>query len=340
MTSSSLHSVSVLMPVRDAQETLGHAIESIVRQTFCDWELVVVDDGSRDASPEIAQSWAERDSRIRALRLPPRGIVSSLNHAISVARGTFLARMDADDSSHPTRLARQIESLEAHPEIGVVSCLVQFGGDAEAARGYAAHVAWLNDLCTPDAIALSRFIESPLAHPSVVFRRSLVEAHGAYRQGDFPEDYELWLRWMDAGVRFAKVGEKLLTWNDAATRLSRTDPRYAVEAFYRVKCNYLGRWLTKNVTSDRPVWLWGAGRVTRKRFRTLEHTWKKFQGFVDIDPKKIGRTLEGRNFVAPSGIPPEAFVLVAVSSRGARDRIRAVLHSQGREEKTDFLCAA
>ena len=104
-------------------------------------------------------------------------------------------------------------------------------------------MAWTNGLLTHEEIALARFVESPLAHPSVMFRRSLVERWGGYAEGAFPEDYELWLRWLDAGVRMEKLADPLLIWNDSPTRLSRRDPRYAAEAFYRVKARYLARWL-------------------------------------------------------------------------------------------------
>src|SRR6185436_16591977 len=104
--------------------------------------------------------------------------------------------------------------------IGLVGCLVEFGGDRSASEGYALHVDWINALTTPDEIALNRFVESPLAHPSVMFRRELVEKHGGYRAGDFPEDYELWLRWMEAGARMGKVPRVLLTWQDGPGRLS------------------------------------------------------------------------------------------------------------------------
>src|SRR5204862_7714986 len=165
------------------------------------------------------------------------------------------------------RLLRQWEFFDRHRQLGVVSCRGRHGGDKTAQAGYAAYVAWINSLLTPEDIALRRFVESPLAHPSGMFRRVLLQEYGGYASGDFPEDYELWLRWMDAGVQFGKVDAELLLWNDTPTRLSRTDQRYRPEAFYRIKCVYLARWLERQVEpSRREIWLWGAGRITRQRF--------------------------------------------------------------------------
>ncbi len=196
-------SVSVLLPVRNGMPALARAVASVRLQTWSDWELIAVDDGSTDGSREWLRAAAQADPRIRPLEQPARGLVAALHAGCKVARGRFIARMDADDECHPERLAAQAELLEQSPQTGLASCLVGFGGDREANAGYALHVDWLNSLVSPEQIALNRFVESPLAHPSVMFRRELLERHGGYRDGDFPEDYELWLRWLDAGVRMA-----------------------------------------------------------------------------------------------------------------------------------------
>lgn len=337
---SGLPQVSVVLPVRNGGAKLITAIRSIQNQSFSDWELIVADDGSTDGSRKVTRQFAERDSRVRPLNLPAQGLVPTLTAALELCRGTFIARMDADDVSHPKRLERQRAVIIEDTSLGLISCLVVFGGSRQGSRGYAEHVDWLNRTRTSKEIANSRFVESPVAHPSVFFRRELLSRLGGYREGDFPEDYELWLRWLDAGVRFSKVAEPLLLWNDAPDRLSRIDDRYSPEAFYRVKCLYLSRWLERHIPRERPIWLWGAGRTTRKRFAALERERGGFDGFVDVDPDKTGLRLDGRPVVAPDDIPEGAFLIAAVGSRGARGEIRNFLRRTGREEGRDFLCAA
>jgi len=202
------------------------------------------------------------------------------------------------------------------------------------------HTAWSLDELPP--VALPDLPPGdPCGRPGDDFNdrgdvRELLERHGGYIDSAEPEDYELWLRWLDAGVRFAKVPRELLTWHDPPARLSRTHPRYAVEAFYACKCRYLARAMPR----DRPVWLWGAGRITRQRFAAFERAGGHFAGFIDIDPKKTGRAIGGRPVVAPDAIPADAFVIVGVGTRGARELIRAALVAQGRGEGVDFLVAA
>ena len=333
--------VSIVMPVRDAAGALTAVLESIRCQTFPDWELVAVDDGSKDHTSTILES-ATCDARIHLLSQARLGIVEALQRGYAAARGEFIARMDADDWMAPERLSRQLEFLEGHPQIGVVSCRVQHGGDQTAQAGYAAHVAWLNSLVSPNDIALRRFVESPVAHPSVMFRHDLLQQQGGYALGDFPEDYELWLRWMDAGVQFGKVDALLLTWNDLPTRLSRTDWRYGMDALYRIKCAYLARWLRRQVEPAREIWLWGAGRITRQRFRALEREGVSISGFVDVDAKKLGRLRDSRSVVSPDNLPSKdrAFILAGVSLRGAREFIAGQLDSRRWAEGRDYLLVA
>lgn len=331
--------ISIVMPVRDAADTLRGAMESILGQTWRDWELVAVNDGSVDATPDILTGYARRDSRVRLVSTAPRGIARALQAGCAAAAGDWIARMDGDDWMAPGRLRRQMDHARENPELGLVSGLVRYGGDAP---GYGVHVDWVNSLLSHDQMALRRFVESPVAHPSVMFRRRLLESHGGYRDGDFPEDYELWLRWMEGGVRFGKVPEEILVWNDPPGRLSRTDPRYDVGRFYETKCGHLARWLRENVDPGRALWLWGAGRVTRRRFDPLERLGVRFEGFIDVDPKKANRHRDGRRVVMAGALPDRerSFVVVGVGSRGARERIMDHLAASGRVEGLDFLLAA
>lgn len=333
--------VSVVMPARNAGATVARAVASIQGQTFRDWELVALDDGSKDATRFILIEMAQLDPRIRVLRTKA-GIAGALNAGVAAAAGEFVARMDADDECASDRLEKQVAFLQAHPDVGVVGSRVAFGGDRAAAEGYALHVDWVNSLLTPEEIHLNRFVESPFAHPSVMFRRALVHEHGVYRDGDFPEDYELWLRWMDAGVQMAKLPESLVIWNDPPDRASRTDPRYSPEAFYRLKAFWLAEWLKREVEAPREVWVWGAGRPTRQRAAHLTGHGVRIAGYIDVDEKKTGRKVGGVPVVGPGQLPAreQAFVLGYVGTRGARDLIRAQLVGAGRREGRDFLMCA
>jgi hypothetical protein len=174
-----------------------------------------------------------------------------------------------------------------------------------------------------------------------MFRRAVAERLGGYRAGEFPEDYELWLRWLEGGVRMEKRPETLLVWNDDPARLSRRDPRYAPEAFWRAKAPYLARWLvTRN--PHHPIFAWGAGRVTRRRVRALLAHGVEIQAWVDIDPRKVGGRLDDRPVVSPDALPPagRCFVLACVASHGARERIEAWLRAADHRAGEGYVLAA
>ena len=336
--------VSIVMPMRDAQESLHSSIRSICEQTYEEWELLIVDDGSRDRSRQIASEFAREENRIQILRETPEpgGIVAALNAGIAVARGPLIARMDADDEALPERVGAQVAYLTERPGVGVVGTQVIFGGDRDSAEGYGRYVDWTNRLVDPDEIFLNRFIESPLPHPSVMCRRSLFSDFGSYREGPFPEDYELWLRWWEAGVRMGKVARPLLLWNDPPERLSRRDQRYVPDAFFRCKAEYLSRWVERSVPGEREIWAWGAGRTTRRRANFLIDAGVSFACYIDIDPAKVGNAIQGVPVRSPDEIPEPStcFVLGCVGARGAREGIREFLNRRGFREGRDYLMVA
>ncbi|MBG0777470.1 MAG: glycosyltransferase [Desulfovibrionaceae bacterium] len=333
--------VSVLLPAHNAAATLPRALDSLLAQTLADFEIVAVDDGSTDATGDVLAAYAARDGRVHPLAISHGGIVAALEAGRAACRGRYVARMDADDVSLPGRLAAHVAHLDARPDLGLSACRVRFGGDG-AAGGYARYVRWTNTLLAPGAIAAARFRESPLAHPSVCFRAEVARVHGGYRDGDFPEDYELWLRWLDAGVRMEKLPEELLVWNDPPGRLSRTHPRYSVENFYRLKALWLARWLAAHNPHHPDVIVVGSGRTTRKRAELLTAHGVRIAAYVDVDPRKIGTVIHGRPVLSRAETPgPEAaFVLSYVASHGAGRDIAAFLRSLGFVEGVHFLLAA
>ena len=333
--------VSVLLPIHNAAETLDQAIRSVLRQTFGDFEVIAVDDGSEDESPEILRRWTERDRRIVPVFHERVGLIGALNAGLERAGGELVARMDADDVSHPRRLEQQVALMRAHTEVSVAGCLVRSFPKRCVREGFRIYEAWLNSLIAHEDIVREIFIESPLAHPSVLMRRTELLSLGGYEDRGWPEDYDLWLRYYIAGKRFAKVPEVLYFWRERENRLTRTDARYSVEHFLQAKAHYLAKGPLKGKEA---VIIWGAGQTGRRLSKHLMREGVHLTAFVDIDPKKIGRTLRGVRIIAPGDLPSHrgsgSFLLSAVSSRGARALIREWLRKMGWEEGRDFLCVA
>lgn len=329
--------VSILLPFHNAAATIDGAVASMVAQTFADWELLLIDNASSDDGPALAHRWAQRDPRIQLLHEPRIGISRALNTGLAHSKGKYIARMDADDRCHPGRLAKQVAYLDAHPEIGVLGTRTSFASTVPEHRGMLAFVQWQNALLSPHEHYVKRFVDAPLAHPTVMFRRELVEQHGSYDTGLLPEDHELWLRWMDAGVRFAKLPEELLTWNDHAGRLSRTHTNYSVEAFFHTKVKWLARWLQRTL-NGRPVIIAGTSTLCRDRAAKLEAEDIAIHTYTDVKPREV----PGYAFVPHDRLPPagEAFIVSFISQRGTGDRIAEYLVGRGLVEGEDFILAA
>lgn len=322
MTAGRSPSLSVLLPVRDAGSALAECLDSLAAQSLGDHEVIAVDDGSRDGSGERLAERAAHDPRLRVFRTPPRGIAPALNLALSHARAPVVARMDADDWAHPRRLEAQLARLREDPEVDVLGCRVTLG--ASAARGQGAgmraYVSWVNDLVEHEAMARSRFVESPIVHPSVAMRTRALRDLGGYRDFDGPEDYDLWLRAFDAGLRFAKLPEALVEWRDSPGRLTRTDPRYSARAFVRLKVEALAR----GPLVGRSAVVWGAGPIGKGLVRALQGAGQSVAAFVEVDERKIGQRIHAVPVVAIAGAGgfPDALHLGAVGRPGAREQIR------------------
>ena len=198
--------VSVLMPVRDGEAYLGEALDSVFSQTFGDFELVVVDDGSRDRTPALLA--ACRDPRLVVITHDhSQGVARALNRGLDRCRGRYVARMDADDVTLPERLARQVAWLEAHPECGVVASLVErIDADGRPLT------PWVDDRAALTRAEIRRFMPaaSCIAHASVMVRREVFERHRYRPATPRAQDWELWLRLLAHGVVIDKLPEVLL----------------------------------------------------------------------------------------------------------------------------------
>ncbi len=328
--------VSVLLPFFNASETLEKAITSIQEQTFCDFELILINNNADAASQNIAMQAQKKDSRIIVIDEPRQGIVYALNKGISLAKGKYIARMDSDDISFANRLQEQVNFLEKNQDVGLVASQAMYKGDKIANKGFYAYVQWSNSMIVSQDIALNRFVESPIIHPTIMMQKKILDEYGYYKQGDFPEDYELWLRLLYHRVVIAKIPKILLAWQDSAGRLTRVEKRYSTNAFFRIKAQYLAQWLAQNNPYHPEIVVWGNGRVTRKRVKYLINQGIKVKFYVDIVPSPHQNVLLYKEIDKPG----KYFIVSFVRKRGAGSFIREYLSDLQYVEGVDFIMAA
>jgi glycosyltransferase involved in cell wall biosynthesis len=317
---------------------LPAALRSLRRQTFADWECVVVDDGSRDDTLASAEAVAAVDPRIAAVAIPSTGLVGALAAGLARCRGEFVARMDADDLMRRDRLARQVDALAAAPHLAAVGTHVRFFPRRAMTDGLRAYERWLNAIDSPAAVRAEAFIECPVAHPTLMMRREICTAFG-YRDRGWPEDYDLVLRLLAAGHEIGIVPRRLLGWRDTPTRLTRTHPSYALARITACKAAFLAAGFLAGLAD---YVLWGYGGTGRALHRALRRHGKRPSHIVEVHGGRLGNRIHGAPVVPPDALASfgRGRLVVSVAGAAARAEIRGFLAALGWTETRDFLCAA
>jgi glycosyltransferase involved in cell wall biosynthesis len=196
--------VTVLMSVYNGEKYLQEAVESILKQTFRDFEFIIINDGSTDNSSAILTHYEQIDGRIRVCNQENRGLIASLNRGCQLAKGKYIARMDADDLSLPERLARQVDYLETHPDVGVLGTWVEWIDE----NGIS--ISKVREPTMPNTISWTLPTRNCLSHASVTMRRDVIEQVGFYNpEALHAEDYDLWTR-ASSITKLANIPEILL----------------------------------------------------------------------------------------------------------------------------------
>ncbi|MGM9837770.1 MAG: glycosyltransferase family 2 protein [Paludibacteraceae bacterium] len=225
--------ISILLPAYNAARYLREAVESMLMQTYRDFELLLLNDGSTDSTEQIALELANSDERIRYIRNPHNvGLANTLNRGLSLAQGEFIARMDADDISLPTRLETQVRYLDAHPDVMLCSCAIQqFGASDKLMVGREEF----------EQVKVDMLFASAIGHASSVWRRAFFENNNLFfNQDEFPaEDYGLWTRAVFYG-KLVNIPDVLYRYRIYPEQVTATDPR-VTEKCMQIRRNYILR---------------------------------------------------------------------------------------------------
>lgn len=221
--------VSVLLPVYNGGPYLGASIESLLGQTYRNFELIIVNDGSTDDTAQVIERY--QDPRIRLLNQENRGLSPSLNRAVAAARGKYLARQDADDLSLPSRLEKQVAFLESHPDHGIVGTWAEiFCGLRGTKRAHLHH-------CANAPLKFNLIFDNYFVHSSVMVRASLLQRIGPYaaEASRQPEDFELWSRILRSRCcKMANLPEKLVAYREVEGSICRSQPQRIIDGVVRI----------------------------------------------------------------------------------------------------------
>jgi len=330
--------ISALMSAFNVERYIGTTIRSILNQTYDDFELIIVNDGSDDRTGEIIRQYD--DSRIRIVDLPQNcGIAAALNEGLLLAKGDYLAKVDGDDCYHPDRFLLQKEYLDQHPDIDVAKTLVEHFSDedhvlsSDRFNSLRKYTESSNNLAiSPADIAQQLYWHNCIVHSSVMYRRQLFSRF-QYRAFPMGEDYDLFYRMNRAGVRMGTVEETLTSVR--VTDYSTTAKH--ISKFNSVVADIKEEELRQLLHSAERLYLWGAGSFGRDVKRTMESRGFRVHAFIDSDNEKAGTNIDGICVDVPDSIVRDGHSKVLVCSQpGMRSIVRA-LEASGFEHLKDYM---
>ena len=315
------------MPVRNAGPYLEECIQSIINQSFEQWELVAIDDHSTDDSSTILESYAKQDPRIHWAPANGKGIIDALRQAYKQTSQPYVTRMDADDIMTPSKLVDMLHLLEERGSGTLAVGLVNYFSGTGLGEGYRKYADWLNKMTRTESNWDQIYKECVIPSPCWMISRSDFDSLGAFNSDVYPEDYDLCFRFRNAGLSIAAVPKVLHQWRDHSDRASRNDPNYADNRFLTLKVQ---QFINTDFNKDIPLIVWGAGKKGKQIVQLLQSKQVPLKWICDND-KKIGKEIYAVNIDSIQLLEQvsEAQLIIAVANPEEQQSIRTFLSAKG-----------
>lgn len=327
--------VSLVMPFRNTAPFLPDCLNSILKQSYPHWELIMVNDHSTDDSEQVAQEYAKQDNRILVVQNTGKGIIPALQTAYTHVKGDFISRMDSDDRMTSNRIQCLLDLLlekgKGHLAVGQV----QYFSKSGISEGYAKYEKWINGLTATGRNYLELYKECVIPSPCWMSYREDFDRAGGFAENRYPEDYDLTFRFYEAGLEIIPCTEVLHLWRDYPSRTSRTSAHYAQNFFLDLKLHYF---LKLHWDQGRPLVIWGAGNKGKHLASALQEQTVDFLWMCD-NPNKIGKKIYGvslKHFQAIDHFQKPQIV-ITVANPLAQAAILQFLHQRKMHSLDDFF---
>ena len=328
--------ISIIMPVKNGTPFLQECLDSIINQTYPNWEMLAVNDHSTDETQHILEQYAELDSRIKPTQNLGTGIIDALNTGYDLSYGKYITRMDADDIM-PTNKLETLVSLLLNKSMNTVATgHVKYFSATGVKDGYKSYENWLNQLCIDANHFQNIYKECAIASPAWMMRKDHFESIGGFRSEMYPEDYDLCFRMYEFGVTVLCSPKIVHHWRDHGSRTSRNDKNYSDNRFLDLKLAYFQK---LEVPKFKNILLLGAGKKGKAVARFLLEQEIPFS-WATNNLKKIGIDIYGkvlRDYDLISIDNKETAVVVTVANKEEQKEIRTRL-SQVNQRRIYFLC--
>lgn len=327
--------VSLIIPFKNTAAFLPECLQSVIDQTYPNWEVLAVDDHSTDDSRAIVEQFRSADARIKVYNNTGSGIIPALRTGYEACSGEFISRMDSDDIMAPPRVEKLVSLLLEKGPGKLAVGQVRYFSDRGISGGYRRYEKWLNRLTEKGSNFGEIYKECPVPSPCWMAYRSDFEACGGFEPDRYPEDYDLCFRMYAAGLHCIPCQEVLHYWRDYDTRTSRTHEHYAQNYFLEIKMYHF---LRIDYNPDAQLVLWGAGGKGKTIAKILAKANIPFRWVCD-NPNKIGKKIYGvllQKFKKlPEWGPSQS--LVTVANKDDQAEIRDYFKRQGMEPMQHYF---
>lgn len=283
--------ISIILPVYNAARFLPACLNSILAQTFVDWELIAIDDFSSDRSTEILAQYALMDERIQWHPNGSKGIIPALQLAFAKSKGAFITRMDADDLMPKGKLKTLFTAIK--PGRVIATGKVQYFSDQAVSKGYRDYEHWLNELVDLKNHWEMIYRECVIASPNWLVARECFEKDIPLETLVYPEDYDMTLKWYQLGYTVESSADITHLWREHPERTSRIVADYQQEAFFNLKTN---RFIDYELNEDEPLQLFGAGKKGKLVAAVLTKRNCPFQ-WLDVNAPSYNNGLLGKEIL-------------------------------------------
>ena len=323
------------MAAKDTAPYLQDCLDSIMNQTYSNWELIAVNDHSTDRTPEILHEYAQKDLRIKVFHSTRHLLIPALQEAYKHATGTLINRMDSDDKMPGYKLQVLVDAWQKYGKGTVIAGgTAHFVDEGEVGDGFRRYEQWLNNVAKSSTHTEEIYTECVIPSHSWIIHRDDFDRVGAFNPEVYPEDYDLCFRFYLHQLHIVGIDKVLHYWRDRKERISRTWECYKDNRYFELKLNYFYK-IDRN--SDRPLVLWGAGSNGKLMARLLLERGEKIDWVCD-NPKKIGKHIYDIVMQDFQSVPKleNPRIMIVVTSPSDKKKIKTQLEKWGKTPVKDY----
>jgi len=327
--------VSILIPFKNTENFLNECLDSIVKQSYVNWEVICVNDHSIDSSLEIANKFALSNPKIKVVNNKGNGLIDALKTAYSLSTGNLITRMDSDDIMLSNKISSMAEDLLNFGAGHIALGMVKYFSEKELGNGYKNYETWLNSLTSKGLNFNEIYKECVIPSPCWMVHREDLEKVNNFESKIYPEDYDLAFRFYQIGLKCIKSNKVLHMWRDYPNRTSRTNSNYADNSFLKLKINYF---LKLSYNENKKLVVWGAGKKGKKVASILNELKVSFLWVCD-NPKKIGKKIYD-NYLEDWQIISNLTnyqSIITIASPDAQNFIKSFFKKKNKVELVDYF---